>query len=492
MNKTPFLSGFPTTLFGSAKRRLQAGLASGREAGGPGVADALGEEIPASIFERYEAGRRTRVYPLVVTFWAMLTQALREDASCAAAVAEVAAWRAGLGEPVASAGTSAYCQARARLPEDLLRDAGTAVSASLERERPGEALWRGHRVLAVDGTEVQMPDTAENRAAFPQPAGQEEGCGFPVARLVGLLDLCAGGWLEIAISARSSAENHGMARLLAHIRAGDVLVGDRLYCSYEQLAVLRGLGAHFVGRHHQARKVDFRRGRRLGPDERLVTWARPRRQPPGSTLDAEAWAALPETMEVRIIRARVHSREGGRETIYIATTLTGPATHPAAEVASINLHRWEIELRIRDIKSTMGMDMLRCRTPPMVRREILAHMVAYNALRLLMLRSAHAHGAAHRRIGFKGALQVVAASARRFAGTRGRPRLRARARDGMMAAIAAQETRERPGRNEPRRVKRRPKCTRWLQRPRREHPEHFKVDKPARKVLDETTTTALI
>jgi hypothetical protein len=190
-------------------------------------------------------------------------------------------------------------------------------------------------------------------------------------------------------------------------------------------------------------------------------------------------------MEMRIIRAKGPDREGVQQTRYVVTTLLDTEAYPADEVASIYIHRWEIELRFRDIKTTMGMELLRTKTPEMVRKEVLMHMIVYNAIRLLMLKAGKVFGVSHRRISFKGAVQVLGECQVTFAGVVGKPRLAACAKGKLLERIAERVVRERPGRNEPRKKKRRPKSYGWLQKPRHSYIEHFRCETSPRKILDE-------
>jgi hypothetical protein len=197
------------------------------------------------------------------------------------------------------------------------------------------------------------------------------------------------------------------------------------------------------------------------------------------------WSQIPDQMEVRVIRVKGPGRDGKATTKYLVTTLLDSLGYPAEEIASLYFHRWEIEVRFRDIKTTLSMEMLRTRSPEMIRKELLMHLIAYNAMRLLIHKSAERHGGNARRLSFKGALQVLASSTAAFRGTWKKPAARHREKERLLRRIAERIVPERPGRNEPRRVKRRPKCTSWLQQPRRDYDQHFRCDHPPRKILDE-------
>jgi len=484
---TPFLTGFSTHLFGSAKRSAQDIIARKRQSLIDGTLDLQQqfiEEVPPELLAAHSGTQRNRHYPDHLTFWAFFSQVANDDASCAATVARVQAWAEQRGLPVPSENTGAYCQARADLPVSMLRAVNDSLYSQLDAQLPRQGHWRGLRPRAEDGTSVQMPDTPANREKYPYPHGQDAGCGFPMVKLNGLIDLSHGGLREFASSDVNTSELGKHDELEDNLQVGDVFIGDRLYSGYEQIVRLQRKGVHFIGRTHGARKIDFRRGKKIGPDERLVVWEKSRYKPKGSHLSAKEWEALPEAMTVRLIRCQGPDREGRQKTRYIATTLLDPKAYPAEEVASLYLHRWEIEVRFRDIKTTLGMEMLRTKTPEMAEKELLMHQIVYNLMRLIMLKASKDHGVNHRRLSFRGVQQVVLAFVDNFRDMAKRPILRMRQRAKMWLHLIERTVTERPGRNEPRRVKRRPKCTRWLQKPRHEYFEHFRSENPPMKILD--------
>jgi hypothetical protein len=424
-----------------------------------------------------------RVYTQAVVFWAFLAQVLSEDSSCARAVAMVQNWCRRIGLPVPSPNTGSYTKARQNLPKAMLDGVHGELCSSLDRNLTQEDLWRGHVIKAVDGSSVQLPDTARNQKDYPQPGTQQPGCGFPVMQIVALLNLCHGGWEQVVESKLNEHELSAMDKLIPFVGKDEVLLADRAYCSYELIARLSVQDSHVIARHHQARKIDFRRGKKLGPDERLAQWLKPTTQPKGSRLSCEEWNNLPEELELRIIRVRTRSRDGKRKTIYLVTTLLDPFKYPAPEIASLYFHRWEIELRFRDLKTTMGMERLRTKSPKMARKELMMFMIAYNAMRLLMLKAARQEGVGHRRLSFKGALQVLDTSSADFVGTQNKPKVRGNLKSEMLSQIASRTPPDRPGRNEPREIKTRPKPFPRLSVPRGEHPHHFQSDEYPDRIL---------
>lgn len=469
-NKTPFLDGFPTSLFGRGKASGQALLRQAhRQAVDrcPGqlsalFADVIAPELVASLADN----QRDREYPDPVTFWAFLGQVLSEDGACRRAVAEVQQWRQQQGQNPPSADTSSYCKARQRLPQAMLDGVHEHLRSTLACQTPQDWLWHGRVVKAIDGSSVQLPDTPENQRAFPQPPTQRKGCGFPVMQFGALMNLCNGAWEHLVLSSMDFGDHTLLDAAMEHIHSGDVLLADRAFCSYEMMARIGLRDAALVARLHQARKLDWRRGKKVGPDQRIVTWTKPRQQSELSRLSAEEWAGLPETITVRLIRVWGTGRDGKAKTLYLATTLLDTVLYPAEDIAALYCQRWEIELRLRDLKTTLGMELLRTKTPEMARKELAMFVIGYNALRLLMVQASQREGVDMWRLSFKGTLQVVAAWDRSFAAVSHRPEARRKLYRDLLAQIAQRANLHRPGRQEPRARKRRPKPYPLLMEPR--------------------------
>lgn len=489
LKKTPFLTGFSTLLCGSAKKKNQdivteqyRGL---NESSLGELSQQLSAEIPVEFLQSLSETKRERVYTNVVTFWAFLGQVISDDKSCRRAVSRVRQWFIKKKKDPPSPETKAYCNARYSLPVEMLKSVHRHIYAQLDKELPTDSRWRGFSVFAEDGTSAHMPDTEENQEQFPQSSSQEEGCGFPVVKLCGLINLGHGGLRDFTGSEIETSEQKGHDQLETYLTKGDVLIGDRLYSSYEIIARLIENGVEYIGRHHQARKIDFRRGKKIGKNQRLMTWEKPRKQHPGSCLTEEEWKDLPATLEMRVIRTKGPGRNAKQRTLYVVTTLHDHDEYPAEEIASLYAHRWEIELRFRDIKTTMGMEMLRTKVPEMIEREILMYMIAYNIVRLLMLKAGNLYGVNHRRISFKGTIQILEEARINFIEVADKPRLRAAAKETLLGEIAEQIVTERPGRSEPRHKKRRFKPYGWIQKPRHQYFSHFTNENPPEKILDE-------
>ena len=470
-NKTPFLTGFPHQLFGrdraSGQARLSKELARLRENAPGELSGQLADCIPAQVVAAGSETRRRRHFSDEVTFWGFLSQVISEDRSCAHALARIQAWLADHGAPVPSASTGAFCKARARLPMVLVEGVHAHLCGQLAREVSGDDLWCGHVAKALDGSSVQLPDTPENQELYPQPSCQKEGCGFPIMKISGLLNLSHGGWEQWVTSDRFHHDMGHVADIEAYLGPDEVLVADRPYCSYELMARLREKGVWMVVRLHQKRKVDWRRGRKLsGNGDRLFTWKKPVRQSPKSRIGADEWAALPDELPVRLVRASFVGRDGKTKTIVIATTLLDAVKYAPGDIEQLYGDRWQIELRLRDIKTTMGMEALRARTPEMAQKEVAFFAIAYNVVRLLMMKAANRHGGWPQRISFKGTLQVLHSWSGRYRKLHHQPRKSAQLYDEMLEQIAARVVPCRPGRSEPRAVKKRPKPHQLLTAPR--------------------------
>jgi len=400
------------------------------------------------------------------TLWTFLMQVLHPDCSCRAAVAMALADQAATGDlPTVSADPSAYSQSRQRLPSEVLRRCLHATAQTV-RDAVGERyLWFGRRVWLVDGTSCSMPDTPSLQRAFGQPSGQQPGCGFPVAKLTALFCWASGAVLDVAIGPYRDSELRLWRRLWNWLRPGDIIVGDRFYCTYADFGGLVRRGCDAVCRLHQRRKVDWRTGGKLGPNDRLVTWERPAKHARGRNVSPRQWRQLPTTLAVRVIRGSVGCPGFRTRHIIVATTLLDPAAYPREAILALYGDRWTVELRLRDIKITLGMDILRGKSPSMVRKEIYMHLLVYNLIRQLMVCAAAEHGRDLHRLSFAAAMQHVEASLpylRLYAGTaRARPLVAL-----LLRWIAHATVPDRPGRVEPRVVKRRPKQYGWLNKPR--------------------------
>ena len=406
------------------------------------------------------------LYTPPVTLWAFLSQVLFKDEhrSCVAAVARVAVLLVALERSPCSTNTGAYCRARGKLSEKVIRQLTINVGEGCEDKLDKQSLWHGRHVHLVDGTTVSMPDTPENQEVYPQNSQQREGLGFPIARVVVRLSLATGMLTDMAMgpyAGKETGESALLRSLLGRFKRGDILLADRYYCSYFMIALLQERGIDLVVRLHQRRPVDFRRGRRLGKDDQVITWDRPQRP---KWMDQQTYDRMPSSIEVREIRVHV-SQPGSRVESFVAvTSLTDAKQYTKDEITSLYQCRWLAELDIRAIKITIGMDVVRCKTPEMVRKEMWTCLLAYNLIRQTMLQATQEAGVSPRALSFTAALQSIAASWLVMALSD--DALAALLIHATWASLAKHIVGNRPGRIEPRAIKRRPKEHALLTKPR--------------------------
>ena len=440
-----------------------------RSAAGPalGLDTLLPEATVQQVLQQEGARWKCIFYTPWLTFWAFFWQALSPDRSCRAAVKRIAAWLGRRGEQLDDEDTGPYCKARARLPEAVPIRLMRHLGQQLHQAVPAEWLWCGRRVKVVDGTTVSMPDTADNQREYPQSPSQRPGLGVPIARLVVVFGLATGAALEAALGqyqGKQTGENALFRRTWeGGLVSGDVTLGDRYYSSSLDIALLKLRGVDSVCRRHRRRVSDYRRGRRLGKEDHVVTWTRPARP---DWMDEVTYETIPEEMEVRVVRIRVAIRGSRARVLEVATTLLDADTYTKKDLGDLYRRRWEAELHLRSIKVVLGLDVLRCQTPAMVRKELWMGLLGYNLIRGLMVEASRAPGTVPQRVSFKGALQTLQAN--ETALREGTPAVRGWLWDILLESIAADEVGHRPNRVEPRARKRRPKPYPLLMVPRAE------------------------
>ena len=433
--------------------------------------DLLDERTIREVLDREGVSFRDTVFTPIVTLWTFLTQVLNADRSCRNVIDQLLAYLVARGKKPCRPETDTYCKARQRLPVGVMRSLTGKTAEDLEDKAPEAWLWKGRHVNLVDGTTVSMPDTESNQRAFPQPKTQAHGVGFPLARLVAVISLATGAVRNMAIGAykgKGTGETALFRTLMDRLKRGDVALGDRYFASYFGIAMLVQRGVDGLFRLHQKRKVNFQRGRRLGVEDHVVEWTKP---PRPAWMDKELYASIPETMLVRELRVQVEQKGFRVNELVLATTMVDDQEYSKEELADLFLERWNIELDLRSIKVAMEMDVLRCKTAQMVVKEIWAHLLAYNLIRGLIAAAAEAHGKEPRRLSFKGALQALGAF-RDSLGLVSRETRRALV-EHMLLAITAHEVGNRPGRVEPRAIKRRPKPHDLLREPREQARERL-------------------
>jgi Transposase DDE domain len=425
-------------------------------------ADALTELSILDALEEHGVQYRDRLFSPATTIWGFLSQVLSEDHSCRDAVSRIIAHRAASGLEPCSPNAASYCNARARIPTAVLRSLARRTAQQLQDGLPEEWKWNGRNVFIADGSHVSMPDTEENQARYPQPVVQQDGIGFPLARLAVLLSLATGACHDLAIApyaGKGTGETTLLRQMYDTLSPGDVVLADALFDNYFIACELRQRGIDLVARV-QAERVGSRTVESR-PDGDIIVWQRPNK-PRGMT--GEQYRRYPESLTMRQVSVDARGKDNRAEQFKVVTTILDTSID-GGQIGGLYERRWDGEVDIRSIKSTMKMDILRCKTPEMVEKEIWVYLLAYNLLRTVMAVAARANGVEPREISFKGAKQVLTAFAPKLEAAR--PRQRARLVDAMLKAVAYHRVGDRPGRWEPRARKRRPKPTKRLNQPRR-------------------------
>lgn len=414
----------------------------------------LSEDKIFKIIEEEVGDYRERVYSPLTTLSCFVFQVLSEDHSCRETVMRVIAERVTNGEKPCSSQTGGYCKARERLPEQLVNRTMKEVGMKVHENVKENWKWKGKNVILGDGTTVSMPDTKENQAVYPQPDSQKEGLGFPIARLVGLISLASGTVLNFAVGpyhGKETGEHALLREQLETFSPGDVFLADRYYCSYFLIAMLGLKGVDIVFQQHGSRNTDFRRGKRLGKKEHIVLWDKPKCP---EWMDINIYQEIPDELMLREIEV------DGK---VIVTSFLDPKEISKKDIAQLYKQRWMIEIDFKFIKQILQMDILRCKTPEMVRKEIGVHLLAFNLLRTVMAQTAVVYGIFPRSISFKATLQALNSFADKILLVTEKI---SELYEALRKAIVSHRIGNRPGRAEPRAVKRRPKAYPRLAIPR--------------------------
>jgi hypothetical protein len=419
------------------------------------------------------AHSRTRIYSRSVSFWGFLQQTLTPGMPCREVVRKVQGFCSEKGLPLPDSDNAAYCRARAKLKDEDLNAIHDHVNEKVQQRVLEEQRWKSRDVKVIDGTGITLADTPANQKAFPQPSRQLAGCGFPVMKVVACFCLASGALIKWVETELKRHESRILVEFIKFFRPGDVVLTDRGFSSYGNLASLLINGVDAVMRVHQARKLDYRKGQVLGPLDRLIQWEKPQR-PKG--WDQRHWASLPEVMTLRIVRIRIEVK-GFRVRQYdLVTSLLDATTYTADDLAELYFRRWSVELFFRHIKTTMGMEMLRCKTPTMVRKELRMFIIAHNLIRALMQEAANLYQCDLSRLSFKATVDTLRQFSYAIYATKDAPRTRARIIDEMLLIIASEKVPLRENRSEPRALKKRPKPFQRLMC----HRHDFKVSKSRR------------
>lgn len=416
---------------------------------------ALGDQEIAAVVNELVAPHRERIYPPLDTLRLFVGQVLSADRACQDVVGRRLSERIARGQSVSALGTSSYCDARRRLPITLPVMLGTMIGERLEAMTPSAWRWQSRSVKLFDGTTVTMPDTPSNQETYPQSSEQKPGLGFPIARIGALIGLSSGAMLGYQVAAckgRGTGEQSLLMNLLDHLNAFDVLLADALLATWWIIQGARSRGADVVMPQHGVRITDFTHGQRLGKNDHLVQWPRP---PKPKTMSAEEYASYPEFITMREVEVN------GR---ILVTTLLDPMAVSAQSLGALYKMRWNIEVDFRTIKATLEMDVLRCKSQPMVDKEIAVYFLAYNLMRWAMAKAALLADVLPRALSFASAKRLLGTFAdqlRRTSGEQVRIMIAT-----VTASIATLRLPNRPDRIEPRAKKRRPKNLPLLTVPR--------------------------
>jgi hypothetical protein len=413
---------------------------------------------------------RDRVFTFCLTLQCFLWQVLKPRTACREVVRLVQALFRLTGRGDVDEGTSAYCQARERLPRQRL-EALLGVSAQSADARAGKGgRINGRRVKVIDASSAQAPDTRANQKRYPQSAEQKPGCGFPVIKFLLFFSLNSGAVLNVIMGSLHNHELRLLRQLQEELRSGDILLGDRAYGEYTTLATLPLRGVDVVARLHQMRRVDFRRAQRLARNDGLFVLQK------GSTrsqvLTPRQWRKLPGQITVRIIRFTATIRGFRSRRVTLVTTLLDPKIYPADQLIALYARRWRLELCLRDLKTAMGMELLRCKTPDMAEKELLVYLLAHNLIRCLMAESVARHQVDLERISFKGTVDALRQYNAAISSARSQ-KMRDTLWEDLLLNLARDLVRLRPNRIEPRALKRRPKPFGWLTKHRHQFKESF-------------------
>ena len=397
------------------------------------------------------------IYSVSVMLWSFLGQVLRDgkEASCQAAVARISAFKGQRGEPVPTSDTGDYCRARSKLSEAAVHDLSVEIAAEAEAQCLPKWLWKGRHAKLVDGFTFTMPDTAKNQACYPSPRTQKKGVGLPIARVAAILSLASACVLNLAVGpykGKETGETALLRELLSSFQQGDIAIMDRYYCSFMMIALLCGRGIDVCTRIHHLRKVDFRRGRRLGHYDHVIHWTRPQRP---DWMDEQTYNTIPETLELREIRYNINQPGFRTQSFDVVTTLLDVNEYSKEEIAQLYGFRWNAELDIRSVKQTLHLDHVRCKSPEMVRKELWTTILAYNLIRITAAAAASLHDRQPRQISFTATCQYLFSTWMLRACQHANPHdLELEARQ-MLRQISECRVANRPGRVEPRVIKRR-------------------------------------
>lgn len=434
-------------------------------------ADLLSAQTIGQIFQRFTQPL-CGIYTHALVLWAFLSQVLRDgkEASCQSAVARIIAHLTANGQPAPTADTGDYCRARAKLPEAALKELSCHVAAQAEKQVEPQWLWKRRHAKLIDGFTFMMPDTPQNQKAYPQHTAQKPGIGFPIARVTSIVSLATGCILAAAIgpfAGKQTGETALLRRLLDFFGKGDLVVADRYFCAYWLVATLMKLGVDVCFRQVEGRQMTMRKQKRLGRYDHLMVWHRPHKS---AWMTREFYENLPESIVVRRVQYQVNAPGRKSERFVVLTTLTQISGDQAVsydELAELYSFRWNAELDVRSIKTFLNLHHVRCKSPEMVHREFWTTLLAYNLIRVTMANSAALHDRHPRELSFVSACQFVLAAWQEVT-QRHNPEWFLEYAQRLLQAISKCLVGNRPGRIEPRVLKKRKDKYRRMMQPRHE------------------------
>lgn len=412
---------------------------------------------------------RERLYTPDITLWGLLSQVLNDDQSCQAAVSRVITHLISQGKAVPSANTAAYSKARSRLPEEVLSNLTRESAKKLEEQVPANWFWKNRSVKFIDGSTLSMADTKANQATYPQSKIQKQGIGFPMARILAVISFATGAVLDLAIapySGKGTGETSLLRQLMHNFDADDVMLGDGCFASFFLMATLIQNKVEGVFPVTGGRNYNFKKGKHLGKKDHIIEWKKPQRP---KWMDKETYSMFPESILVREVAIQSTYKGFRSQSRVMVTTFLDPKEVSKYDLEVLYPHRWHVELDLRSIKDTMRMSILRGKTPSIVKKEIWAHILAYNLIRKIMAQAGSVHDKKPRELSFKLALRLIEAFRQS-----GMLLENSNSYTLLLKAIASKTVGKRPGRQEPRRVKRRRQVYALLVKPRNYYHQEFK------------------
>lgn len=416
--------------------------------------------IPVSLLTELATDQRERIFTQSVTFWAWMSQVLNFNASCSFAVSQVQSWRAAEQLTMISSSTASYSDARQKLPVEFIENLGKYTVDKMNARTTKSRYWKGLQIYSVDGSSVQLMDTLANQVKYPQPSNQKKNCGFPVMKFLALLNHSSGAWEHHVTAHPNEHDSKTMHKLIDYFSEPCLLLADRAFCTFEIIQRLKDKKVESLMRLHQMRAKGFtlRKGKRIGKNQRLVTWVKPRRKPKGSNLSDAEWEALEDEIEMRIMVCWYEDRNGEKKKMILATTLLDPEKYDWVDLINLYAARWDIELRLRDVKTTMKMEALDVKTPEMAEKALAMALLGFNLVKAVAQEASQQEGVDQDLISFKGALDWINSSRSLFKeGVKKTKNYLASMYRDFLETVSSKLINVRPYRWEPRAIKKRPK-----------------------------------